>query len=52
MSCILGNDAECQKYFGMHADGRITRDDDVICSTGSERACAFHSYYYFLFFSA
>ena len=26
---FAGNDAECQKYFGMHAKERITRDDQV-----------------------
>ena len=30
---FAGNDVECQKYFGIHADEKITRDDQVICET-------------------
>ena len=30
---FAGNDAECQKYFGMHANMKIKNDDDVICVT-------------------
>ena len=30
---FAGNDAECQKYFNMHADEKIKADDQVICST-------------------
>ena len=30
---FAGNDAECQKYFGMHANMKIVNDDDVICVT-------------------
>jgi laminin alpha 3/5 len=30
---FAGSDAECQKYFGIHADEKITRDDQVVCET-------------------
>lgn len=30
---FAGNDVECQKYFGMHADEKIVRDDQVVCVT-------------------
>ena len=30
---FAGNDVECQKYFGMHANQKIERDDQVVCST-------------------
>ena len=30
---FAGNDAECQKYFGIHADEKKLRDDQVICAT-------------------
>ena len=30
---FAGNDAECMKFFNVHADAMITADDQVICST-------------------
>ena len=30
---FAGNDAECQKYFGMHANDKIVRDDQVTIPT-------------------
>ena len=30
---FASNDAECQKYFGIHANGKIVDDDTVICAT-------------------
>ena len=30
---FAGNDAECVKFFNVHADDKITSDDQVICST-------------------
>ncbi len=31
---FAGNDAECQKYFGMHADEKIVADDQVYMELG------------------
>ena len=30
---FAGNDPECQKHFGIHANEKIVRDDQVICET-------------------
>ena len=30
---FASNDAECQKYFGINANGKIVDDDTVICAT-------------------
>lgn len=30
---FAGNDFECQKYFGLHANEKIVRDDQVVCVT-------------------
>ena len=43
-----GNDAECQKYFNMHADEKIVADDQVICSTEFSKVSKYFLQLFFL----
>lgn len=43
---FAGNDAECQKYFNMHADEKIVENDQVICSTEFSKVISYRIFFF------